>query len=155
MRVVQTLFNRNYTASVLDGDVLRRDLDYSPASRSGNIRRAGEVAKLLLNADSIVVAAFIFPYLDDRSYLRALLGEDCFYEVFLNCPLDIYKKRDSKGLYGKARSSLITGFTGITAPDEVPKFPDLVIPTGQLDSKQSADCLLSFILQRSQLPSPG
>lgn len=106
LHVVQELLNRNYTASVLDSDVLRlglcRDLDYSPASRSENIRRAGEVAKLLVNTGSIVVAAFISPYLADRSRLRALLGKDCFYEVFLSCPLDICEKRDLKGTLPKS-----------------------------------------------------
>ena len=139
LHVVQELLNRNYTASVLDSDVLQlglcSDLDYSPGSRSENIRRAGEVAKLLVNTGSIVVTAFISPYLADRSRLRALLGKDCFYEVFLSCLLDICEKRDPKGLYRKAGSGLITSFTRITAPYEVPKFPDLVIPAGQLDSK--------------------
>ena len=120
LQVVQELLNRNYIASVLDGYVLRlglcRDLDYSPASRSDNIRRAGEVVKLLVNTGLTVVVAFISPYLADLSRLRVLLGKDCFHEIFLNCPLDICKKRDPKGLYRKARSGLITSFTGITAP---------------------------------------
>jgi adenylyl-sulfate kinase len=120
-------------AYVLDGDNVRHglaaDLGFSPEDRSENIRRIGEVAKLMNDAGVIVLTAFISPYRSDRARVREMLAEGQFLEVFVDCPLEVCEGRDAKGLYRQARAGEIAEFTGISAPYEPPLSPELRVAT--------------------------
>lgn len=118
---------------VLDGDELRQglcaDLGLSDADRSENIRRAGEVARLMEKAGITVVCAFVSPFEADRQRVRSLFQQGQFAEVHLNTPLDECIRRDPKGLYAKARAGTITGLTGWDAPYEAPVHPEFIFNT--------------------------
>ena len=104
---------------------LNRDLGFSPADRSENIRRVGEVAHLMNDAGLIVIAAFISPCREDREIARAAIAAACFIEVHVSTPLSVCEARDPKGMYRRARAGEITGFTGIDAPYDAPDNPEL------------------------------
>ena len=127
--VAHLLHERKHHTYVLDGDNVRhglnKNLGFSPEDREENIRRVGEVAKLFVDAGTVVMTAFISPYRADRDQARDLIAEDRFVEVFVECPLDVCEERDTKGLYKKARSGEIKEFTGISAPYEAPKTPEV------------------------------
>ncbi|MBL9077503.1 MAG: adenylyl-sulfate kinase [Planctomycetes bacterium] len=126
---------------VLDGDNVRhglcKDLGFSAADRSENIRRVGEVAALMVDAGVLVLTSFISPYRQDRAAVRAIVGRD-FVEVFVDAPLAVCEARDPKGLYQKARAGKIAEFTGVSAPYEPPEHPDLHLRTGE---QSLADCV--------------
>jgi adenylylsulfate kinase len=127
------LVARNYHCYVLDGDNVRqglnRDLGFSPADRTENIRRIAEVARLFNDAGMIVIAAFISPYAIDRARARMIIRPDRFLETWLTADVAACEARDPKGLYAKARSGDIREFTGVSAPYEVPENPALVLDT--------------------------
>ena len=127
------LHSRKVWSYVLDGDNIRfglnRDLGFSAADRTENIRRVGEVARLFCDSGLIVLTAFISPYLRDRELVRSLHTPSTFMEVYLNTPLEECERRDEKGLYRKARNGEIEEFTGISAPYEPPVDPELVVDT--------------------------
>ena len=122
---------------LLDGDNIRTglnsDLGFSDSDREENIRRIGEVAKLLVDAGLIVITAFISPFQRDRDRVRALLPAGQFWEVYVECPLEICEQRDPKQLYAKARQGQIPEFTGISSLYEPPINPQLMVRT-HLDS---------------------
>ena len=125
-------FYRNGVKSyILDGDNIRmginKDLGFSDADRVENIRRAAEIAKLFMDAGLIVLVAFISPFKRDREMARDLVGADNFLEVFVNTPLELCEKRDSKGLYAKARRGEIPNFSGISSLYEPPILADLEV----------------------------
>ncbi len=136
------LFESGKLVYLLDGDILRtglcRDLGFSAADRHENIRRAGEVARVLADAGFIVLAAFISPFRKERDDIRAALPPGKFVEVFVNAPLAICELRDVKGLYKKARANQIQEFTGISSPYEAPLKPELDLHT---DRDSIAACL--------------
>jgi bifunctional enzyme CysN/CysC len=146
----QALFNRGFQAYVLDGDNIRgglnSDLGFSPADRSENIRRIGEVAALFADAGQIVITAFISPYREDRARARAIKPEP-FREIYVKAALDVCEGRDPKGLYKKARDGKIAEFTGISAPYEEPESPDLVIDTASETIEQSLARLIAYVEQ--------
>jgi adenylyl-sulfate kinase len=146
------LAKAGFRCFVLDGDRLRSglcsDLGFSATDRAENLRRAGEVARLLVNAGLVVIAAFISPYVADRARVRSRFDKDQFYEVFLDCPIEVCRQRDPKGLYRKAQEGLIPAFTGVSDPYEPPNSPDLVIQTGELTAQQSLEALHRFCLDR-------
>jgi adenylyl-sulfate kinase len=115
---------------ILDGDNLRlglnKDLGFSDEDRKENIRRAAEVAKLMMDAGLIVITAFISPFRSERKMARNLVGSENFIEVFVDTPLEICEQRDPKGLYKKARSGLIRNMTGVSSPYECPENPELI-----------------------------
>lgn len=121
---------------VLDGDNIRgglsKDLGFSDADRVENIRRVSEVARLFVDAGTIVIAAFISPFRAEREMAKALFRERDFLEVFVDVPLAVAEQRDPKGLYRKARRGELRHFTGIDSPYEPPQAPDLVLPTDRL-----------------------
>jgi len=145
------LEKRRFPCFLLDGDRLRgglcSDLGFTAQDRAENIRRAGEVGRLLVDAGLIVIAAFISPYLADRARVRSLFRKDQFYEIYLECPLDVCRQRDPKGLYRKASEGLIPAFTGITDPYEPPLAPDLTVRTADLSIEESLKLLLKFTLE--------
>jgi adenylyl-sulfate kinase len=146
------LAKSGFRCFVLDGDCLRgglcSDLGFSPEDRAENLRRAGEVARLLVDAGLVVIAAFISPYLADRARVRSRFEKNRFYEIFLECPIEVCRQRDPKGLYRKAQEGLIPTFTGVSDPYEPPRTPDLVIRTGELTAQQSLKVLYQFCLDR-------
>jgi len=126
------LHQLGYKTMVLDGDNIRmglcKDLGFSDADRKENIRRIAEVAKLFAESGTIVLTAFISPFIADRDEARSIIGED-FIEIFVDTPLEICEQRDPKGLYKRARAGHIKGFTGIDSPYEAPLKPELKIDT--------------------------
>ena len=129
--VEEALVARGVAAYVLDGDNVRfglnRDLGFSAADRTENVRRIGEVCRLFQDAGLVVLSAFISPYRADRDAVRALHPEGSFVEVFVDTPLDICEARDVKGLYARARTGEILEFSGISAPYEAPEAPDITV----------------------------
>ncbi|TLU87946.1 MAG: adenylyl-sulfate kinase [Chlorobium sp.] len=143
------LISMGIACCVLDGDNIRhglnRDLGFSPLDRKENIRRVAEVARLMMHAGLIVITSFISPFRDDRSMARSIIGTEHFREVYLNASLDVCERRDIKGLYRKARSGEIPGFTGISSPYELPENPDITIDTSFLTIDSCVKSLLSNV----------
>jgi bifunctional enzyme CysN/CysC len=145
------LFNIGKHAYVLDGDNIRHglgsDLGFSPEDRKENIRRVGEVAKLMADAGIICITAFISPYRADRDLVRKMLvgTDNQFVEVFVNAPIEVCEQRDPKGLYVKARANEIKEFTGISAPYESPLKPELELQTSKLTVSESVAKILEFL----------
>src|SRR6476620_6116807 len=127
----KALWARGVRGFILDGDNIRhglnKNLGFSPADRTENIRRIGEVAKLFTDAGVINVTAFISPYREDRTRARAAQKEGDFVEVYVRASLEECERRDTKGLYARARAGQIKEFTGISAPYEEPEAPELVV----------------------------
>lgn len=151
------LFERGIASYVLDGDNIRHglnsDLGFSPEDRTENIRRIGEVAKLLVDSGTIALTAFISPYREDRDRVRALMSrESDFLEIFVHAPLDVCELRDPKGLYRKARAGEIPEFTGISAPYEEPTAPELVLNTAELDVDGCVEKVLALLASRGIIP---
>ena len=135
----------------LDGDNMRhglnRDLGFTAADRVENIRRVGEVAKLMVNSGLICITSFISPFESERKMARSLVSENEFIEVFIDTPLSVCEERDVKGLYAKARSGQIPNFTGISSPYESPQNPEITIDTTKLSPEDAANQILNFILE--------
>jgi bifunctional enzyme CysN/CysC len=144
----QQLFSRGYQAYVLDGDNVRHglssDLGFAHEDRTENIRRIGEVVALFAEAGIITISAFISPYLSDRSLARKAVGEG-FHEIFISADLATCEARDPKGLYKKAHSGEICDFTGVSAPYEAPRSPDLTINTVSLSVEDSIILLMDYV----------
>ena len=134
----------------LDGDNMRhglnRDLGFTAADRVENIRRVGEVAKLMVNSGLICITSFISPFESERKMARSLVSENEFIEVFIDTPLSVCEERDVKGLYAKARSGQIPNFTGISSPYEPPQKPEIRIDTTKLSAEAAANQIIEFIL---------
>ncbi len=147
--VQRRLFERGNLTYVLDGDNIRhglnRDLGFSPEDRNENIRRIGEVARLFSEAGVVTMVAFISPYRADRKSARDLSRDGEFVEIFCRCPLEVCEKRDTKGLYRKARAGEIPEFTGISAPYEEPDNPEIILDTGQESVEESVRKVISFL----------
>lgn len=135
---------------LLDGDNVRhglnKDLGFSDADRIENIRRVGEVAKLMCDAGLIVLTAFISPFRAERELVRRMLPEGEFFEIFVDTPLEEAERRDVKGLYKKARAGEIANFTGITSPYEAPMNPEIRIDTQAMTPEAAADLVVEHIL---------
>ena len=133
----------------LDGDNIRhginRDLGFTDADRVENIRRVGEVAKLMLDSGLICIASFISPFESERKMVRSLVAENEFIEVFVDTPLSVCEQRDVKGLYAKARSGEIPNFTGISSPFEQPSNPEIRIDTTNTSAEEAAVQIIEFI----------
>jgi bifunctional enzyme CysN/CysC len=148
-RIVELkLHAQGYHTYMLDGDNVRhglsRDLGFTDADRVENIRRIGEVAKLMLDAGLIVLCAFISPFHAERETVRDLLQPGEFIEIFVDAPLEECIRRDPKGLYAKAKAGLLTNFTGLDSPYDLPTAPDLHLDT----MVASADELAAVVLER-------
>lgn len=143
------LFNLGKHVYVLDGDNVRHglcsDLAFSPEDRKENIRRVGEVAKLMADAGIIVITAFISPYRSDRELVRKITPPEQFVEVFINAPIEVCEQRDPKGLYAKARANEIQNFTGISAPYEAPEKAELELRTDQLTVAESVARIVEYL----------
>ena len=149
----QDLSASDVNTFVLDGDVLRtglnRDLGFSPEDRAENVRRVGEVAKLMTDAGVTVLVALISPYRADRDTVRKLFAPGQFIEVFVDAPLLTCIQRDVKGLYAKAQRGEVPAMTAMTSPYEAPLNPDLHLHT---DLVPLAQCLAQI---KALLPHPA
>jgi len=134
---------------VLDGDNVRHglssNLGFSEDDRKENIRRIGEVAKLMNEAGIIVLTAFISPFRTDREMVRSLFAHDEFIEVYCNASLEVCEGRDVKGLYKKARTGQIRNYTGVDSPYEAPETPEIIIDTKCLTIEESVNEVLNQI----------
>lgn len=141
---------------LLDGDNIRaglnKDLSFTDEARVENIRRIGEVSKLLLDSGIVVLSAFISPFKADRSQVKEIVGPLNYIEVFVDTPLEVCEQRDVKGLYKKARAGEIKNFTGIDSPYERPDHADVTIPTHQMGIDESLTLLLNYIRPRITPP---
>jgi len=141
-----------YKTYLLDGDNIRaglnKDLSFTDEGRVENIRRIGEVSKLLLDAGVIVLSAFISPFQADRDQVKQIVGADNYLEVFVDASLEVCEERDVKGLYKKARAGEVKNFTGIDSPYEAPSHADVVIPTGSMSIDASIGKLMEFVLPK-------
>ena len=135
---------------LLDGDNVRhglnRDLGFTEADRIENIRRVGEVAKLMTDAGLIVLTAFISPFRAERDMVRAMLPAGEFVEIFVDTPLDVAEARDVKGLYKKARSGQLKNFTGIDSPYEAPEGPEFRIDTTAMSPEAAAEMIVEHVI---------
>jgi bifunctional enzyme CysN/CysC len=144
------LHRRGIHTYVLDGDNVRHglcsDLGFSPSDRDENIRRVGEVANLMVDAGTLVIAAFISPYRRVRDRVRDTIEDGRFVETHVKAPVDVCEERDPKGLYEKARTGEIENFTGVSAPYEEPENPELVIDTVEdQNAGESAKHIIEFL----------
>lgn len=150
-RLEHRLYQLGYLTQLLDGDNLRiginSNLGFSESERAENIRRTAEIAKLFSESGIIVICSLITPLEKWRKMARNIIGKS-YFEVFVDCPIEVCEKRDVKGLYKKARKGDITGFTGIDAPFEDPEYPDLTIQTAEKSQKDCEDQLLEVILPK-------
>jgi bifunctional enzyme CysN/CysC len=141
--VEKKLFGMGRHTYLLDGDNIRhglnRDLGFTDADRVENIRRVGEVARLMTDAGLIVLVSFISPFRSERQLARSLLGTGEFFEIYVDTPLAVAEARDPKGLYQKARAGKIRNFTGIDSPYEPPENPEIHIETGRVSAEQAAE----------------
>lgn len=148
----QALFAAGAHCYLLDGDTIRqglsRDLGFSDDDRRENIRRIGEVAKLMLDAGLVVLVAFISPFRADRRMVRNLFDAGEFLEVYVSTPLEVCEQRDPKGLYRRARLGLVAQFTGISAPYETPENPEFEFNTARLSVEQCVQPLLRALAIR-------
>ena len=141
------LFQRGFLTQVLDGDNLRsginNNLSFTDEDRIENIRRAAEVSKLFSNCGVITICSLISPTHQVREMAKSIIGET-YFEVFVNCPIEVCESRDVKGLYKRARNGEIKNFTGIDSPFESPKYPDLEIRT---DINSIEECHNQLVVQ--------
>jgi bifunctional enzyme CysN/CysC len=148
--VEKKLFAQGRHSFLLDGDNVRhglnKDLGFTEADRIENIRRVGEVTKLMADAGLIVITAFISPFRAERDMVRAMLPDGEFIEVFVDTPLAEAEKRDVKGLYKKARAGELKNFTGIDSPYEAPERPEIRIDTTNVTPEEAADLIVERII---------
>lgn len=147
--VETALFEKGIHTYTLDGDNVRKGLNnnltFSPDDRTENIRRIAEVAKLMVDAGLVVLAAFVSPYRKDRGNIRQIVGETNFIEVFINTPVEECERRDVKGLYAKARAGEIENFTGISAPYEKPIAANIEIDTSKVTVSEAVAIIMKHI----------
>ena len=157
--VEKELFQRRCHTYILDGDNIRfglnSDLGFSPEDRTENIRRISEVAKLMMDAGTICLTAFISPYRSDRQGARSINPEGRFIEVFSKCSLEECERRDPKGLYKKARAGEIPEFTGISAPYEEPEQAEIVVETDKHDVQECAAQIVDYLRDNGILVTNG
>ena len=145
----EALHLRGISTYVLDGDNIRhglcKDLGFSDSDREENIRRIGEVANLFMNAGIVAITAFVSPFKADRDKVRTIIGSNDFIEIYCAANLSVCEKRDTKGLYKKARLGEIKDFTGISSPYEIPEKPEIIIDTGNIGLTDSVQKIITYL----------
>jgi adenylylsulfate kinase len=148
--VERYLHSQGILNQLLDGDNIRvgisNNLTFSSDDRAENIRRISEVSKLFLNCGVVTLNCFVSPTIEIRNIAKQIIGAENFIEVYINASVDTCEERDVKGLYKKARKEDIKNFTGISAPFEAPKSPEIEINTAQLSIDESVQKVLDYIL---------
>lgn len=146
------LHDAGFKTYLLDGDNVRfglnKDLSFTDEARVENIRRIGEVSKLMLDAGVVVLSAFISPFNADREQVKAIVGHENYVEVFVDTPLEVCEQRDVKGLYKKARAGEVKNFTGIDSPYETPEHADVTIKTDVTSVEQAMNILKNYIVPK-------
>jgi len=146
------LYSINCHTYLLDGDNIRhglnKDLGFDDSSRVENIRRIGEVSKLFVESGLIVLCSFISPFKTEREYVKSLVEENEFIEIFVDTPLEECEKRDVKGLYKKARAGEIQNFTGIDSTYEAPGNPDISLNTVEMNLEECVDKVYKYIVEK-------
>lgn len=146
-RVERRLHQVGHYTYLLDGDAVRmgisKDLGFADADRAENIRRAAEIARLMVDAGLIVLAAFISPFRTEREAARSMFAAGEFMEIYVDAPMAVLEARDAKGLYRRARLGEIKNFTGIESRYEAPEKPELRIDTSQLATEEAADVVMA------------
>lgn len=149
------LFDKHCHSYLLDGDNVRHglngDLGFSDVDRIENIRRISEVAKLFIDAGTVVSTAFISPFAEDRQMAKEMLEEGEFIEVFIDTPIEICEQRDPKGLYKKARAGEIKDFTGIDSAYDIPKKPTIHVETAEQSIEQCAQQIVHFLIENKYI----
>ncbi len=149
------LHQRKIRTFVLDGDNVRHglnaDLGFTETDRAENIRRVAEVAKLFVDAGMVTIVSFISPFEAERSLAREIIGESDFFEVFVDAPMVVVEKRDTKGLYAKARAGLLPNFTGVDSPYEIPTNPNLRVESSVLSVVECIDQIVAELVRNSFL----
>ena len=149
------LYTKGFHTYRLDGDNVRHGLNnnlgFSKEDRTENIRRIGEVSKLMVDAGLFTLTAFISPYVEDRDQVRGLVAADEFIEIYVKASLETCEQRDPKGLYKKARLGEIKGFTGIDAPYEEPNQAEIVIDTNQLSIEASVEVIIAYLKENNYI----
>ena len=147
--VEEKLHNLGCRTFVLDGDNVRHglssNLSFNNDDRKENVRRIGEVAKLMMDAGVITMTAFISPFREDRDLVRKLLPQDDFIEIYCKASLETCESRDIKGLYKRARAGEIKNYTGIDSPYEAPNNPELIIDTEHESLEESVSKVIDFL----------
>lgn len=153
------LYEQGYRCYLLDGDNVRhglcKDLGFSDEDRVENIRRIGEVGKLMLDAGMIVIAAFISPFRSDRDMVRNMVEPTEFIELYLDVPLEVCEQRDPKGMYKKARRGDIKFFTGISSPYEPPLHPELTIDSSKYSVEEEAQLVIDYLADQGYIRAFG
>ena len=148
--VERYLHSQGILNQLLDGDNIRigisNNLTFSSDDRTENIRRISEVSKLFINCGVVTLNCFVSPTIEIRNIAKQIIGAENFIEVYINASVDTCEERDVKGLYKKARKGEIKDFTGISAPFEAPKSPEIEINTAQLSIDESVQKVLDYIL---------
>ena len=151
--VEEVLFSKGCKTYVLDGDNVRHgltsNLGFSNEDRKENIRRIGEVTKLMMEAGLIVMTAFISPFREDRIAVRNLISDGDFIEIYCKASLETCEARDLKGLYKRARLGEIKNYTGINSPYEIPDNPELIIDIDKESLEESVSKIVSFLQTKS------
>lgn len=152
----ESLYGLGCRTFVFDGDNVRHglcgDLGFSAQDRQENIRRIGEMSKLIIEAGVIALTAFISPFREDRRRVRALVAPGDFVEIYCRADLDVCERRDVKGLYRRARAGEIPEFTGISSPYEEPEHPELVVDTGAETLAACVEQVLAYLQRTGRLP---
>ncbi|SME90650.1 adenylyl-sulfate kinase [Desulfovibrio gilichinskyi] len=152
-RVYEEMIKCNFAVELLDGDIIRtnfaQDLTFSKEHRDINVKRIGFISKLLNKHGVISIVAMISPYAEVREQNRQTIGN--YIEVFVECPLDVLKKRDTKGLYGKAEKGLIKNFTGISDPYELPTQPEVVVRTDHESLEESVAIVMDYLKENNYI----
>ncbi|WP_159022149.1 adenylyl-sulfate kinase [Formosa sp. L2A11] len=155
--VEQKLFQKGIKTYTLDGDNIRKginnDLTFAPEDRTENIRRIAEISNLMIDAGVVTLAAFVSPYQKDRLNIKSIVKDDNFVEVYVNTSVEECERRDTKGLYKKARAGEIKNMTGISAPYEAPVHPDIEIKTEEVSVEDAANIIVEYILPKLKLSS--
>lgn len=153
--VEKALFEKGVKTYTLDGDNIRKgmnsDLTFSAEDRTENIRRIAEISNLMIDAGLVVLAAFVSPYKKDRENIRTIVKDVNFVEVYINTSIEECERRDTKGLYKKARAGEIKNMTGISAPYEAPQNPDIEIKTEHESIESSVKRIIDFIIPKLEL----
>jgi len=144
------LYQYGFLSQVIDGDIIRsglnKGLGFNAADRRENLRRVAELAKLFIGCGVITIVSFISPTHESRQTARRIIGEEDFFEVYVNAPLNDCEQRDAKGLYKQAREGLVRDFTGVDSPFEPPENPDVEINTQLFAAEECAKRLMDVIL---------
>ena len=153
------LYGRGCSTYSFDGDNVRhglcRDLGFSPRDRQENIRRIGEMVRLFVDAGILALTSFISPYKADREMVRKLVGEERFFEVHVECPVEVCALQDPKGLYQRAKAGIVKDFTGVSAPYEAPDNPSLKIRSDVIAPVEAAEEIFELLERSCILSSSG